>query len=175
MYLFTLLTATLLTIANFSTERAFTLDNSGASPSIGRCSTDTSRPIPIDTLEEEEIIFVQEEMPRFPGCEHLPTPNEKKHCADQKLLHYIYSNIHYSCTMRESQIEGMVVISFTVTTQGKIADIKILRDPGAGLGEDAARVVASMNDLPEPWISGKALNGQAVAVCYNLPIRYKLN
>jgi len=48
-------------------------------------------PSPYHLMKEEEEIFkVIEEMPRFPGCEELPTAAEKKQCADKKLLEFIF-------------------------------------------------------------------------------------
>ncbi|MFK7796249.1 MAG: hypothetical protein AB8E82_02270 [Aureispira sp.] len=44
--------------------------------------------------KEEYLIHVTEIMPRFPGCEAIEgTDRDKKQCADQKLLHYVYSNL----------------------------------------------------------------------------------
>ncbi len=117
---------------------------------------------------------VTEVMPRFPGCEDKEGNNEKKTCADQKLMQYIYSNLQYPPAARANEVEGMAVISFNITTAGKIEDVRILRDPGHGTGEEAARLVRSMNDLPERWTPGTQ-RGKPIAVRYNLPVRFKLN
>lgn len=114
-----------------------------------------------------------DEFPRFPGCEELEGDHHaKKRCADQELLKFIYSNIQYPQLAKENKIEGMAVVSFLVTQQGTIRDIHVLRDPGGGLGAEAKRVVELMLELPEPWTAGRK-DGEAVAVKYNLPIRFK--
>jgi protein TonB len=121
-----------------------------------------------------EVFTIVEQMPRFPGCEQEAGNNqEKKACADQKLLAYIYKCIRYPSQAREIGIEGTVVVSFVVNTRGKIQDIEILRDPGGGLGKEAKRVVKKMNELPESWTPGKQ-RGQKVKVRYNLPVRFTL-
>ena len=110
-------------------------------------------------------------MPRFPGCENLVTDAEKKKCADEKMLEYIYQNLKYPAIARESAVEGTVVVSFIVEADGSISDAKVLRDIGAGCGDEALRLVKGMNNIGK-WTPGKQRN-QNVSVQYNLPIRFK--
>lgn len=67
-----------------------------------------------------------------------------------------------------------MVISFIVNEDGSISDAKIVREIGGGCGEEALKVVQSMNLMPEKWIPGKQ-KGKAVNVQYNLPIAFKLS
>lgn len=125
--------------------------------------------------EESDSSATVEEMPRFPGCEEIEgDAQEKKSCADLKLLKFVYNNIKYPTKALLRNKDGMAVVSFVVTTEGKIEDVKILRNPGAGMGEEAARVVRLMNKLEERWTPGKK-DGEPVNVQYNLPIRFKLD
>ncbi|MDX1666394.1 MAG: energy transducer TonB, partial [Saprospiraceae bacterium] len=117
-----------------------------------------------------EIFKVVEEMPRFPGCENITgTKMEKKACADQKLLEYIYKNIEYPVIARDNGIEGTVVVQFVVDTDGRISNAKVVRDIGGGCGEEALRVVKKMNELPQRWIPGKQ-RARPVRVMFNLPV-----
>jgi len=127
-------------------------------------SSDTLKPSPI----YEEIIDPIREMPRFSGCEDLDiSNNERKKCAEKKLLEFVYGNIKYPA--RVCNVEGMVIINFTIDKEGNIINPKILRDIGGGFGEEGLRVVKSM---PQ-WIPAKE-GGKVVAVNFNLPIRFKL-
>lgn len=122
----------------------------------------------------EPVHAFVEEMPRFPGCESIDGNTvEKKGCADKKMLEFIYKNIKYPSLARENGVEGTVVISFVVEKDGSITGIKIVRDAGAGLGEEALRIVQKMENLPQKWIPGKQGN-EKVRVQFNLPIRFKL-
>lgn len=129
--------------------------------------------------KEEKVLpettwTVVEQMPRFPGCEEVAGDHQaKKQCADQKMLSFIYDNIRYPRQALEIGVEGIVVVSFVVDKQGKIQDIKLLRDPGAGLGKEAIRIIHMMNNLPEAWTPGKQ-RGRAVKVQYNLPVRFNI-
>jgi protein TonB len=106
---------------------------------------------------EGKIFTIVEEMPQFPGG------------GEAALVRYLQSNIKYPAMARENGIEGIVYVTFVVDKEGKVKDAKILRGKGAGLDEEALRVVRSMPD----WKPGKQ-NGRSVAVQYNLPVNFKL-
>lgn len=120
-----------------------------------------------------EIFKVAEEMPRFPGCEALLYPPERKQCADRLMLQFIYQNIKYPEEARANGNEGTAVINFVVEKDGTISDAKIVKDVEGGCGNEALRVVNLMNEKEIAWIPGKQ-NGNPVRVAFNLPIRFKL-
>lgn len=64
---------------------------------------------------------------------------------------------------------GRVTVSFVVEKDGRLTDIKILRDLGYGTGEEAKRVLQKM----PPWKPG-IQNGRPVRVAYTLPIAISL-
>ena len=130
-------------------------------------------PPPPPPKQEEEIFSVVEQMPRFPGCENEKTNEARDQCSKQKLLQYIYKNLKYPAIAKENGIQGRVVLRFVVNQQGKISDIQILRDIGGGCGEAAAKVIRSMNNMPQRWIPGRQ-GGRKVKVWYTLPIVFKL-
>ena len=62
-----------------------------------------------------------------------------------------------------------VYVSFVIERDGSITDIKVLNDPGYGLGKEAIRVLKSIKTKWSPGI----LNGKTVRTAYNLPITIK--
>lgn len=130
-------------------------------------------PPPPPEPEVEEIFKVVEQMPRFPGCEDESSNEEKAACAQKKLLEYIYKNVKYPAIARENGIQGRVVVQFVVEKDGSITDVNVVRDIGAGCGEEADRVVKSMNDMPEKWTPGRQ-RGKPVRVQFTLPVSFKL-
>ena len=131
-------------------------------------------PPPPKEPDVAEIFKIVEEMPRFPGCETTGlSKEEKKACADRKLMEYLYSELHYPGIARENNIEGMVVVGFVINSDGSITDIQLLRDIGGGCGEEALRVVREMNNMQERWIPGRQ-RGIPVRVQFTLPVRFKL-
>ena len=124
---------------------------------------------------ETDIYRVVEKMPLFPGCDSLMTApyRELKNCADQRMLDYVYSNIEYPEAAVEEKVEGMAVISFIVERDGSLSSAKIYRNPGAGLGEEALRVVNKMNEDGLRWYPGTQ-GGRRVRVMFNLPIKFRM-
>lgn len=77
---------------------------------------------------------------------------------------YKFINENY----RQPDVEGLkgkVIISFVIDIDGKIVDIKVLKDIGYGTGKEAIRVLK----LCPKWTPGKQ-DGKPVRVAYTLPI-----
>ena len=112
--------------------------------------------VTIGDTNKEEVYVVVEEMPKFPG-------------GDSALHMYLCMNLCYPDAARENEIEGVVVISFTVEKDGLINNIRVLRDIGGGCGEAAVEAVKKM----PKWEPGRQ-RGKAVRTQFNLPIKFQL-
>lgn len=79
---------------------------------------------------------------------------------------YTYVNKHFKIPKVNKDMTARIYISFVIEKDGSMSNIKILRDPGYGMGDEAVRVLKSME---KKWIPGE-LNGEKVSANYNLPI-----
>lgn len=114
------------------------------------------------------------EKPRFPGCEDLElSPKDKHTCSEKKLFEYVYLHTRYPREALKKGISGTAVLQFIVKEDGTIGEVKVIKDPGAGLGQEAKRTVQSMTPLGIRWIPAE-LNGQAVPYEFTLPVNFKL-
>lgn len=68
------------------------------------------------------------------------------------------------------QIEGTVHVSFIVSKNGSISDVKVLRGISSECDKEAVRVVQMM----PAWKPGKQ-NGRNVNVRFILPLKFRLN
>ncbi len=127
-------------------------------------ATDTVPP------KDEEVFKVVEEMPRFPGCEDVADASERKKCAEQKMLEFIFMNIKYPAEAREKGIEGTAYVKFVIEKDGSITGAEIVRNLDGGCGEELKRLVGTM----PKWIPGKQ-RGRAVRVQFMLPVKFKLD
>lgn len=119
---------------------------------------------------KNELFKIVEHMPLFNGCDDVTlSKEEKKKCTDQNLLSFLYKNISYPAIARENGVSGMVVVQFVVEKDGSISNAKVIRDIGAGCGEEAVRVV---NKMPL-WTPGRQRT-ENVRVQYNLPVKFAL-
>jgi protein TonB len=89
------------------------------------------------------------------------------------MLEYIYNNLKYPDEAKIAGIEGRVVVQFIVERNGELTDVKAARDIGYGCGEEAMRIVNSMNTMDKKWTPGKQ-RGKPVRVQFTLPIQFKL-
>ncbi|MBK0370820.1 energy transducer TonB [Flavobacterium agrisoli] len=62
-----------------------------------------------------------------------------------------------------------VYVSFVIEKDGSLTQIKVLQDPGYGLGKEAIRVLQSLKTKWNPGI----INNKPVRTAYNLPITVK--
>jgi TonB family protein len=95
--------------------------------------------------------------PQFPG-------------GAEALSKFLSENLKYPALAKENGIEGRVVLSFIVENDGSLTDVKILRDIGAGCGQEALRLVRTM----PKWEPGQH-QGRKVRVMFTLPVLFKLN
>ncbi|MFN5335863.1 MAG: energy transducer TonB [Bacteroidota bacterium] len=82
---------------------------------------------------------------------------------------YMMQTLKYPTAAKEGNVQGMVVVSFVVTAEGKVENVEVLRGIGSGCDEEAVRVVANSGT----WTPGRN-GGSAVAVKMTLPVQFKL-
>jgi TonB family protein len=80
---------------------------------------------------------------------------------------YLGSHIIYPEHERETNIQGIVVILFTVEKNGRVSDIKVQKSVSPGLDSEAARVIKNS----PPWVPG-TMFGKPVRVAYQVPINF---
>lgn len=95
------------------------------------------------------------EKPTFPG-------------GDSKLVKFINSTREYPKAAYENGIQGRVICSFVVNTDGSISNIQILRGVEDSLNEEAIRIIKKM----PKWTPGR-IDGQAVPVRVIYPIPFR--
>lgn len=102
---------------------------------------------------EPEFTFVEQE-PQPPGGD---------------LQSYFAKNVKYPQKAINAEVEGKVYVTFVVTSDGSIDDVRPMKGIGYGCDEEALRVVKSM----PKWTPGKN-GGRAVKVRMTIPIIFKL-
>jgi len=82
---------------------------------------------------------------------------------------FLQKNIRYPTIAKENNIQGKVYIQFVVERDGSLTDIKVLREPGSGTGDEAVRVLK----ISPHWKPG-IQNGKPVRVQYTVPVSFSL-
>ncbi len=147
----------------------------GKRSSILRILNDAPPSPPPPPEPKDEIFRVVEEMPRFPGCEHLNVSvKEKTDCSNEKMLQYVYKNLVYPENAKRNGTHGTAVVQFVIDKDGSVVDIDIYRDLGDGCGEAARNVIETMSEMAEKW-KPAIQHGKHVKVLYTLPVRFQLD
>ena len=107
--------------------------------------------------DENKIFTVVEQQPEFQG-------------GYEAMMNFLKKNIRYPASARRMGVDGTVYVSFVVSKDGSISEVKVIRGLSADLDQEAVRVVSMM----PPWRPGKQ-NGKPVFVRFVLPIKFKLN
>ncbi len=97
-----------------------------------------------------------EQKPSFPG-------------GDAAFFKYLGENINYPTFALESEIQGRVLVSFTISESGAITNARVVKGIGGGCDEEALRVIKTM----PAWSPGKQ-NGRPVTVTHTLPVLFRL-
>lgn len=96
----------------------------------------------IDVYEYDYV----DRKPQFPG-------------GDSKLIKFINQNRRYPAEAYRRGVEGRVMCSFVVNTDGSISNVAVLKGVEASLNKEAVRIMQKM----PAWSPGK-INGQCVPV-----------
>ena len=117
--------------------------------------------VPVEVKEEEpseqEIFEVVENAPEFPGG--MPA-----------CLQFLYKNIKYPPIAQENGIQGKVIISFVVNTDGSVSNIEVLRTPDSTLSDEAVRIIKSS----PKWTAAKQRN-KSVRQKFVIPIDFRIS
>ena len=124
----------------------------GTGPSTGNALTET----PNVTNNAILNSAVLDKKPEFPG-------------GINKFYTYVGNN--FEKPELDSEMAIRVSVSFVIEKDGSMTDIRVLKDPGYGLGAEAIRVLKSLKTKWSPGI----LDGKAVRTSYNLPITIQTN
>lgn len=116
---------------------------------------------------------IREEMPLLAGCRDKPDYASRKKCSDSLLIAFIYDNLRYPYQAWRDSVQGFAIISFSVEKDGTVSETRVVRDPGAGTGAEALRLVNLMNESNARWIPGTQA-GKPVRVQFNLPVKFKM-
>ncbi len=122
--------------------------------------------VDIADLKEHKVVVAEpvkeqvhehvEQMPEYPG-------------GTNEFLKFVQSNVVYPAISLEQGTHGTVRLRFVVEKDGSIGEVQILRSLDPSCDKEAMKAVKKS----QKWIPGKQ-NGRAVAVWYNIPVRFEL-
>lgn len=109
-----------------------------------------------EVIEDPQIYVRVEKKAAFPG-------------GQAELNKYLSKAINYPEEASDNGIQGRVIVSFVVNTNGSIVDVEVLRGVHPALDKEAMRVVKAM-----PAWTPASNQGKKVRSKFTLPINFKL-
>ncbi|WP_052695601.1 energy transducer TonB [Hymenobacter sp. AT01-02] len=119
-------------------------------------AANASKATPAASSVAPTVYYAADEMPSFTG-------------GAPALLKFLRAKQQYPLEAQQLNISGKVLVSFVVDEEGRLRDPQVVRGLGAGLDEEALRLVRIM-----PWWVPGRINGRPVRVAYTLPIVFQL-
>jgi TonB family protein len=83
---------------------------------------------------------------------------------------WVLQNLKYPESAAKKGIQGKVILSFIVETDGSVTEVKVLRAVDPSLDEEAVRTIKSS----PAWVPGRQA-GKSVAQQFTMPIAFKLS
>ena len=83
---------------------------------------------------------------------------------------FLAQNLRYPADAQRTRIQGRVLISFVVCTDGTLCDYEVVKGIDSSVDQEALRVVKAMSGR---WKPGSQ-RGQKVRVKYNMPVNFTL-
>ena len=106
--------------------------------------------------KNQKVFDVVEQMPEYPG-------------GIKALFDYLCQNVKYPDDAEKQKIEGRVIATFVVETDGTISNIEVVKPVFPSLDAEAVRVLSGM----PKWTPGMQ-SGKAIRVKYTVPISFNL-
>lgn len=120
------------------------------------CLTTVSAQKTVVAQKNQTVFDVVEQMPEYPG-------------GIAALFEYLMKNVKYPADAEKQKIEGRVIATFIVETDGSISNIEVVKPMFPSLDAEAVRVLSGM----PKWTPGRQ-NGKEVRVKYTVPISFNL-
>lgn len=130
---------------------------------------------PIDPVFEPEEFTIVEDWPYFPEFKDAkPGKGEsvaevRKKLSEKKMYEIFGEHIVYPVVPKNIGVQGRVMVSFRINTNGEIDDIKIAKSVHPDLDKEAMRIISKLPKMEPGRQRGKVVN-----VRYTLPIKFTL-
>jgi TonB family protein len=120
----------------------------------------------LDQYPTQEVEYTYNNEPVFLSA----TVSPEFEGGEAKMLDFIKEKLDYPEYAIENRAEGTVLVSFIVTNEGKIVEIKVNKKIGYGIEEEAKRIVKSMPNWKPGTIDEKPVHVKhAIKIQFTIP------
>jgi len=119
-----------------------------------------------DDVDDDTPFMIVENMPALAQCKTM-RGDERHQCTQMEIIKYVSKNTKYPPIAKDAGIQGTVFVYFVVGKDGKVKDVKVLREVDSRLDKEAKPVVESL-----PRFDPGSQRGKNVSVQYTIPVKF---
>lgn len=131
-----------------------------------KTETETTAPAPATTTEEkkgpEPIAPGQDKAGGKAADKAIPVAQYYEG-GQEAMYEFINKNLQYPPMAKRNRIQGQCIVSVTLNADGTTSNMKILKNMGAGTGEEALRIIKLLK-----------FNAPGYSVQSSIPVNFKL-
>jgi TonB family protein len=86
------------------------------------------------------------------------------------LVNFLKSNVEYPADAASRKVEGTVLVSFVISKDGEVGNVKVIHPVSPDIDREAVRVIKLM-----PKWKPAELKGQKVNMAYKMPLAFRIN
>ncbi len=154
-------TAILLTLFSFSAKTASAeIAGNPMGQAVAADHSPQAFNAPVDSAGKQQKSPVDKTVEKMPAFQGGGVDNFYK---------WVMQNLSYPSQCAQSKISGKVIVKFTVTPDGTLANVEAVQSPHQALADEAVRVIK----MSPAWEPGTQ-NGKAINVEFQLPVIFSL-
>ena len=101
-------------------------------------------------IRKNKVYKSVDRMPCFIECGDNLSKEDRLNCCNEKLRKYMLNHLKYPADAKRAEVQGAVVVRFTVDTDGSVIDTELVEDIGTGCGTEVLRVMHRMPKWETP-------------------------
>jgi len=110
--------------------------------------------------------------PIWHKCKKAKSYKDRTTCLLKGIAKHMMTKVNYPDKAIKEGIHGTVVAQFVVNTEGKVEDATLIKDIGAGCGEEVLKAIRSMNKFRTKWVPAE-YNGGKINYGIQVPVVFR--
>jgi TonB family protein len=108
--------------------------------------------------QSDELETLVDMMPALKSCDNLELDAERQRCTQLSLMEFLRNHIVLTQEEKLAGLNGLVMVSFTVTKEGRATDPTIEKSLSPGVDKSVMDAVGKFPEFAPGMKDGKAVN-----------------
>ena len=122
------------------------------------------------SFAQDKVMTIAEYMPSLEGCQTIKDRTQRGNCTKDKITAFLNDNLKLPKEMLDAGVQNTAVVEIIIDAEGKVAEMKVVDDPGYGMGDAAEK---ALKKLSKSWYPAEHF-GEKVTAKLNIPVQFAL-